>query len=113
MARYLINANLPRRFSIWNDASCVFVVNLGCDLSDVEVWDYAVLNELTIVTKNADFALRVLVSSGGPHVIHLRVGNMRLRELYVFLHKNWPQACEISREYRLVEVFDDEIRAIS
>ena len=113
MPRYLIDANLPRRFSIWNNEDCVFVVDLGRDFSDVEVWDYALKHRLTIVTKDADFGHRVLMTAAGPGVIHLRVGNMRLRDLYVFLHANWQRACEISNEYRLVEVYDDEIRAIS
>ena len=113
MARYLIDANLPRKFSIWNNENCVFVVDLGRDLSDVEVWNYAVQHELTTVTKDADFAHRVLLTATGPSVIHLRVGNIRLRELYAFLRTNWDQTCQISSEYRLVELFEDEIRAVS
>ena len=113
MARYLIDANLPRKFSIWNNENCVFVVDLGRDLSDVEVWNYAVQHELTIVTKDADFAHRVLLSASGPSVIHLRVGNIRLRDLYVYLRINWDQACKLSSANRLVELFDDGIETTS
>jgi predicted nuclease of predicted toxin-antitoxin system len=33
-------------------------------------------NTLTIVTKDADFSHRVLLTTSGPNVIHIRVGNL-------------------------------------
>ena len=68
MARYLIDANLPRWFSLWSGGDCEFVHDLGADWSDTEIWEYASANSLTIVSKDADFSDRVLASAAGPKV---------------------------------------------
>jgi predicted nuclease of predicted toxin-antitoxin system len=76
VARYLIDANLPRWFSLWSGGDCEFVHDLGADWSDTEIWNHAALNRLTIVSKDADFSARVLPGASGPSVIHIRVGNL-------------------------------------
>ncbi len=60
MARYLIDANLPRWFSLWSGGDCKFVHDLGADWSDTEIWYYAALNQLTIVSKDADVSCRLV-----------------------------------------------------
>ena len=62
MARYLIDANLPRWFSLWAGGDCEFVHDLGADWSDSKIWDYAAANGLTIVSKDADFSDRALIA---------------------------------------------------
>ena len=113
MARYLIDANLPRYISYWNSDDYVFATDLGERATDQELWDYAFKHDLTIVTKDADFTDRVLVSSVGPSVIHFRVGNMRLRQFHEFLQRNWSELCRMSSEFRLVIVFDDRVECVS
>jgi predicted nuclease of predicted toxin-antitoxin system len=44
------------------------------------------LNAYTIVTKDADFYDRIILSEPPPRVIYLQIGNMRIRELFVFLN---------------------------
>ena len=44
MARYLIDANLPRWFSLWAGGDCDFVHDLGAGWSDTQIWDYAAVN---------------------------------------------------------------------
>jgi hypothetical protein len=41
VARYLIDANLPRWFSLWAGGDCEFVHDLGADWSDTRIWDHA------------------------------------------------------------------------
>src|SRR5437588_12494695 len=65
MAGYLIDANLPRWFSLWADGNCQFVHDLDPAWSDSEIWRYAEERGLTIVTKDADFSDRVLISTAG------------------------------------------------
>ncbi len=62
MARYLIDANLPRRFSLWSGGDCELVHDLGADWSDTRIWNHAAAHALTIVSKDADFSDRVLLS---------------------------------------------------
>jgi predicted nuclease of predicted toxin-antitoxin system len=73
---------------------------------------YAAGHGLVIVSKDADFADRVLLSTSGPSVIHLKVGNMKFRELDEFLARVWEDICALNAQYRLVQVFIDRIEAI-
>lgn len=112
MARYLIDANLPRRFALWAGGDCEFVHDLGADWSDSRIWDYAAANGLTIVSKDADFSDRVLLGAAGPRVIHIRVGNFRIEDLHQYLTGIWPDVCRASAGNRLVQVYRDRIESI-
>jgi predicted nuclease of predicted toxin-antitoxin system len=41
MAKYLIDANLPYRFSSWYGSDYIHVFDLNDRWSDWEIWDYA------------------------------------------------------------------------
>lgn len=49
MARYLIDANLPRRFSLWSGPDYDFVHDIGDGLKDSDVWRIAAERSLVIV----------------------------------------------------------------
>ena len=104
MARYLIDANLPYRFSLWQGDAYVHVYDIGDDMPDSAIWHYAQENLLTIVTKDADFSDRIMLQEPPPRIIHLRIGNMRLRDLFAFLQNVWPRVEELSASNRLVIV---------
>ena len=36
-----------------------------------------------------------MLSDPPPKVIHLRLGNMRLRDLFIFLQRVWPQLADL------------------
>jgi len=112
MARYLIDANLPRWFSLWSGADYEFVHNLGPERSDTQIWQYAANNALTSVTKDADFSHRVLFSPAGPSVIHIRVGNLTIAQLHRYLSSVWPIICQTSERCRLVQVYRNRIESI-
>jgi predicted nuclease of predicted toxin-antitoxin system len=113
MARYLIDANLPYRFAMWQGDDYVHVFNVGDNLPDSAIWNYARERALTIVTKDADFSDRVMLSEPPPRVIHLRVGNLRLRDLSSLLLSIWPRAAELSAQNRLVIVRPTLIECIA
>ncbi|MBM3528759.1 MAG: hypothetical protein FJX62_11760 [Alphaproteobacteria bacterium] len=112
MARYLIDANLPRWFSPWSGSDYEFIHDIGQAWTDSRIWQYAAANALTIVTKDADFSDRVLTSSSGPHVIHIRVGNLTIGDLHRYLSNVWTDVCLASENCRLVQVYRDRIEAI-
>ena len=113
MTRYLIDANLPYRFSLWHGDDYLHVFDLGDDLQDSAIWNYATENHLTIVTKDTDFSDRIMLTEPPPRVIHLRIGNMRLRDLFGFLQRVWPRVTELSASSRLVIVRPTLIECIS
>lgn len=85
MPRSLIDANLLYRFAVWRGEVFEHVFGLGEFWSDLEIWRYAQENDLVIVTKDADFSDWVMLSEPPPEVIHLRLGNMRMRDFYQFI----------------------------
>jgi predicted nuclease of predicted toxin-antitoxin system len=67
---------------------------------------------LTIVSKDADFSDRALLTDGvGPKVIHVRVGNLRIEELHQYLTAIWPEVCRASDASWLVQVYRDRIES--
>lgn len=110
MARYLIDVNLPRKISHWNSSDFQL---LDPRLSDLDIWDYALKHELTIVTRDADFVDRVMMPGAGPSVIHFRTGNMKLSDFRRFIQNHWTEICRRSDNNRLVVVFEDRIDCVS
>lgn len=94
MPGFLIDANLPYRFSLWQ----------GDETTGSAIWQYAKQRDLTIVTKDADFSDWIMLSEPPPRVVHLRIGNMRLRDLFAFLHRTWPRVAALSARNKLVIV---------
>ncbi len=96
MARYLIDANLPRHAGVWSGSDCEFVIEIDPALTDIDIWKYAGEHGLTIVSKDADFANLVLADDNGPSVIRMRIGNMKFRDLDAFLARTWKDICDLS-----------------
>ena len=113
MLRFLIDANLPYRFSLWNPEEFIHVVDLNDSWSDEEIWIYAKGKELTIVSKDVDFSNKIITALPPPRVIHLKVGNMRIQELHKFLNKNWKKISDTSKDYKLTNVYKTKIEGIN
>jgi predicted nuclease of predicted toxin-antitoxin system len=70
-----LSSRLPRSLADVYPGS-VHVREVGLrDSGDTEIWDYAKLNNFTIVSKDSDFQQRSLLSGFPPKFIWLRVGN--------------------------------------
>ncbi|MBI4534828.1 MAG: DUF5615 family PIN-like protein [Ignavibacteriae bacterium] len=111
-ARILIDVNLPSSFPLWSGDDYLHVSEIDPSLLDSRIWDYAKSHGLTIVTKDRDFSDRILVSVPPPRVIHIRLGNIRLKEFMETIVRHWPLACELSNTHRIVQVFEDRLEAI-
>lgn len=112
MARFLIDANLPYRFSLWQGPDYLHVFDLNDAWPDSEIWRYAREERLTIVTKDADFSILAILNETPPSVIHLRIGNMKMQNLHTFLQRAWPEVSRFSATHKLVNVYTDRIEAI-
>ncbi len=112
MKKYLIDANLPSKIKIWQSEEFEFVVSINDEWSDSEIWKYAEANNLTIVTKDADFSHQIMVSKSPPKIIHIKIKNMKLREFESAINKVWKKAAQLSENYKLVNVFLDRVEAI-
>ncbi|MFN0277971.1 MAG: DUF5615 family PIN-like protein [Pyrinomonadaceae bacterium] len=112
MKRFLIDANLPYKIDVWQKEKFWFVADIDEEWSDSEIWNYARKNNHTIVTKDADFSNRIIVSEPPPKIIHLRIGNMRLQDLNKFLEENWNLIRSASAKSKLVNVYLDRIESV-
>jgi len=109
---FLIDVNLPRYFSLWNSEKYIHQYELGDEWKDSEIWKYAESNNLTIITKDSDFSTRILLHNPPPRVIHIRLGNMKMKKFHDSIDKIWPQIIELNKEYKLVNVFSDRIEGV-
>ena len=91
MAHYIIDVNLPYRFSLWASSDHI---------------------HLTIVTKDTDFSDRLLLTEPPPRVIHIKLGNLTIRQLHTALHRVWEEVLTLSGQYKLVRIYDDRVECI-
>ena len=112
MPKFVVDANLPYLFSLWKSEKFIHVYDINDSMTDEEIWNYAKENKLTIITKDADFSTKALFKAPPPKVIHLKIGNMKMRQLYDFLSKNWDEIEQASDSYRLINVYIDRIEGI-
>lgn len=112
MYKYLIDVNLPRYFSLWAGDEYIHVVNINDEMKDSEIWQFAKERNLTIVSKDADFSELALINEPPPRVIHIKFGNMKLRDFHQILTKIWPEVCALSDSYKLISVYPDKIEGV-
>lgn len=112
MAKFLIDANLPYFFSLWNNKNFIHIKDLNDSWSDEQIWEYAKQNELIIITKDADFSLKALYKGVPPKVIHLKFGNLKIQDFHVFIANHWEMIEMSIAENSLINVYIDKIESI-
>ncbi len=78
--------------------------------SGLDFCEVAELGEL--VSKDADFSHRIIAGKPPPRIIHIRIGNMRLKEFENFIDKYWDLILEKSETHKLVNVFRDRVEGV-
>jgi predicted nuclease of predicted toxin-antitoxin system len=86
---------------------------LGEAATDTELWEYARIRDLAIVSKDADFSERIVTTTPPPRVVHLRFGNLRRREFHQFLARIWPRIEYLTASHKLVNVYLDRLEAVN
>jgi predicted nuclease of predicted toxin-antitoxin system len=79
---------------------------------DEQIWNYAKETSLTIITKDSDFSNRIIFHRPPPKVIHVRFGNVKMREFFTVITAIWNDVIDLSENHKLVNVFRDRIEAI-
>lgn len=112
MAKYLVDVNLPYYFSLWNSSDYIHQKDINDEASDEEIWLYAKENQLTIISKDSDFSNKILYRTPPPRVIHIRFGNMKMKDFFAKMSKVWPDVIILSEQYKLVSVYEDRIEGL-
>jgi predicted nuclease of predicted toxin-antitoxin system len=81
-------------------------------MNDSAIWRYAREQNLIIVTKDSDFANRILSVSPPPKVIHIRFGNLKMKPFYDVLDMYWHSATEMIQSHKIVFIYKDRIEGI-
>jgi predicted nuclease of predicted toxin-antitoxin system len=104
--------NLPARLTFTPTLPVTHATTLGPSPTDSELWTHAQVHCLAIVTKDADFSERIIVSVPPPWVVHVRIGNLRRKEFHAVLMRAWPQIEALLPACKLVNVYVDRVEAV-
>ena len=109
---FIIDVNLPKYFSYFNSPQFIHVFDLNDEMTDEQLWDYALENNLTIISKDADFYNRSITSTNKPRVIYFQLGNTTLKELHTYFEKNWLVILNAIQNNFLVVAYPDSIQTV-
>jgi predicted nuclease of predicted toxin-antitoxin system len=109
---FLVDLNLPKYFSFFNENHFTFVSDIDLQMSDSEIWDYALKNELVILTKDTDFYNRFLISENAPKIIYFQLGNFSLKQLYQYFNDNWEKIQSEIENSNLIIAKENHIECI-
>lgn len=112
MKKYLVDANLPSKIAIWRTEEFEFVANIDDEWTDTEIWNYARLHDLTIISKDSDFSHRIISSHPPPRIIHVKIGNLKLKEFISFIERIRNSVSKLSDTHKLVNLFIDRIEGV-
>ncbi len=110
---FLVDANLPKYFSFFNESHYTFVSDINLQMSDTEIWNYALKNELVILTKDTDFYNRFLISVNAPKIIYFQIGNCSLKQLHQYFNENWNKIQAEIENSKLIIAKENHIECIS
>ena len=113
MPKFLIDVNLPYHFKLWHSEDYIHQHDIDDEWSDDKIWDYAQKNHLTIISKDSDFSNKILLHTPPPKVIHVKFGNLKMREFYAHIKTIWEDVLKLSESHKLVNVFKDRIEGIN
>ena len=112
MNGYLIDENVPGRILFTPSLPIIHATDLGSSVSDCDLWAYARSHSPAILTKEADFSHRIMISDPPPWIVHLRFGNLRRQKYHQFLLGVWPQIEKMLLGCKLINVFLDRIEGV-
>ncbi len=112
MKGLLLDENLPRRVTFASSLPVIHAQDLGVAVSDSTLWKRARSERWVIVSKDADFSHRMMTQAPPPWVVHLRFGNLRLKDFHAALARLWPEIETRLPEHKLINVYLDRIEAV-
>src|SRR5262249_16976565 len=108
----LFDQNLPSRIRFRPNLPLVPLSDVGSAPTDTDVWNFARQQSLVIVSKDADFAERIITSTPPPWVVHVRFGNLRGSEFHSRLARAWPQVEALLKTHKLINVYLDRVEGV-
>ncbi|MFW6095927.1 MAG: DUF5615 family PIN-like protein [Bacteroidota bacterium] len=110
--KFLVDVNLPKYFSFFNDPEFIHVVDLDPKMTDNEIWNYAQQEGLIILTKDVDFYLKFISESSAPKIIYFQLGNITLNGLHEYFNKYWDYLLQLSESGSFILARKTEVQVI-
>ena len=110
--KFLIDAQLPRRFCIWiaaagHEAKHTLDLPLRNRTSDNDIVDIAERENRIVVTKDDDFVQSFLVNGRPPRLLLVATGNISNAELEKLIHTNLEAIVSAFENNRFIELGKD------
>lgn len=112
MTKFLIDANLSYYFSIWNNDKFIHVKDINDSWTDEMIWNYAKENDLIIVSKDSDFLYKALTKGPPPKIIHIKFGNMKIKEFHQIIQNLWVEIEQQIQNCNILNIYRDRIESI-
>lgn len=112
MLRFLVDVNLPKYFSFFNQDNFYFVADMDLSMTDEAIWDYAKTNDLVILTKDSDFYHKALLAEIKVKVVHFQLGNTTLQDLHDYFNQNWTVILKMLQQGHLIVATQESISMI-
>lgn len=109
--KFLVDANLPRKFSWFNTDEFSFVVDWGDGVSDTEIWNYAIKNGLVILTRDSDYMHRMMQATLYPKVIYFKLPDFATRELHDYFSSYWTQIKALLPHHKMIIAWPSRLEA--
>ena len=114
--RFIIDAHLPKSpakifTELGHDAIHTSELPAGNATNDNDIISIAT-NDGIVVSKDEDFYQSFLLYGKPPQLIHVKVGNMRLKEVIGLFVTIAPKIIDLLAQHDLLEVHRDKIIAI-
>lgn len=112
MSKFLVDVNLPKYFSFFNQENFEFVADLDLSMSDEDIWEYAKKNSRVILTKDSDFYHKALATEANVKVVHFQLGNTTLQDLHQYFKQHWETIVSMLVEGQLILAEKEKISII-
>ena len=110
--KLLLDANISWRLAAKlkpHIEDCVHADNCGLPVpaKDIEIWQYALVNNFIIVTNDEDFLNLINIKGFPPKIVLLKTGNQSNNyiELLLIKHINDIEALSRAEDYGILELF--------
>jgi predicted nuclease of predicted toxin-antitoxin system len=111
-ASYLVDVNLPKKFSFFNSVEFIHVADIDATLRDKDIWEFAIAHNLTILTKDTDFYEMFLTQEHHPKVVSFKFGNFKIHDLHQYFKSNWEIILNLLRNNDFIFAYENKIKAI-
>jgi predicted nuclease of predicted toxin-antitoxin system len=100
--KFLVDANLPRNLTWFNSDAFHFVIDWGDGFPDRAIWDYALENNLVILTRDSDYFHWMIQAKVSPKVVYFKLQQLGRKELEEYFACYWEEIYSLIQVHKMV-----------